>query len=431
MNLALLAARAAKLSSLVLLVGTDACPTGVAQEPPVSPASPASPTPTPAADSRLPPPAPAEASQWRIGASFEAVYDSNVFRLSDSIAKRLPEDRSGDQISGRFKDMKSVDDIVLTTELSLGRELKDADGDRFRLEPGLRYVDSTSNPERSHPEFFLDLTQDFGPTRKGKLEFEYQRDTFLRNYLADAVDFVNNVTSSERRYEAGVFDEWSASATFDQRLWKRSGESWSGWQTLGLRRLDLEASLGFGRRTFDSPFANHDRDRISAGLDVAAALGSDWVVTLGYGLDLDRGDNDREVMLLDEAPFGRDFNGDTDQLDLSARAFERADRSRNQHELKASLRWDLATDWSTEVGAALVIQRYRSNEPFDLVHRGRVDRARQLDGSLDWEFASDWKLSLTGGVSKERSNRSSAPGAADEAVGYKYWFAGLGISAKF
>ncbi len=368
---------------------------------------------------------------WTVEAGFKAVYEDNVFHLSEDSLDRWRQNHSSDRTSGRFHGMDSANDVILTTELQFKRKITDDHGDDLRIEPGIRYLTYTANPKKSHPEFFLEMHQELGSGRALALDLEYQRDVFARNYLADVTDTVGNVSSSERRYEDGIFDEWSASASLEQRLWKRAKDSWAFWHTLGIRRLDLDAGLGVGRRWYYVPFSNRDRDRIASRLTLAAQIGDDWSATVGYAYDWDRTDNGREVLIRDEDDFNRDFNSDGDLVDQNVRAFERVDRSRDQQEIEARLVWDFAKRWSAELGGAVQVQEYRSNEPVDEVHRDRVDRVKKLKLDVEWRFRANWKASLFAGLLREDSNRNSATDANDEEVGYKNYFVGAGTSVRF
>ncbi len=368
---------------------------------------------------------------WNLRAEFQALYEDNVFGLSEDSLDRLSEDRASDEISGRYDDMNSAYDLILTTELEWQRKITDSDDDDFRIEPGLRFLAYTENPKKSHPEFFLEMQQEFLSGSTLELDLEYEKDVFARNYLADATDLVGDVSSSERRYEEGIYDDWSASASFEQRLWKSSADRRAVAGALGIRRVDLDATVGVGRRWYYVPFSNRDRDRVFASLELKAEFGKGWSATVGYAFDRVRTDNGREVLIRDEDEFDMDFNLDGDRVDQDVRAFESVDRSRNEQELGVGLTWDFAKHWSAEIGGSVRVQDYLSDEPVDDTHRDRVDRGRALSLDLEWEFRDHWTASLVAGVVREDSNRNSAADADDEEAAYNNFYVGVGATAKF
>jgi hypothetical protein len=189
--------------------------------------------------------------------------------------------------------------------------------------------------------------------------------------------------------------------------------------------------VAFGRRWYDVPFSNRDRDRVTAKLGLTAGLSGGWSASAGYRYDRDRTDDGREVLIRNEDDFDLDFNLDGDRVDQDVRAVERVDRSRNQHEVEAGLEWAFAKDWSAGVRGSLRVQDYLSHEPVDVTHRGRVDRGRELRVDLDWDVSDGCRTSLSAGVSRERSNRSAAPDADDEEASYNNFFVGLRASFRF
>jgi lipopolysaccharide assembly outer membrane protein LptD (OstA) len=368
---------------------------------------------------------------WKLRASFEALYDNNVYRLSDDSIERQREERSDDAISGRFDDMNSAADVRLEYEVELRRTFTDSKGNDFGIAPGLRLLQYLENPKKTHPEFFLEVRQELQPGSTLHFNVEYRKDVFVGNYLADVTDLVGSVSDDERRYDAGVYDQWSASVELSQRLWRRSKESWDVWRTLGVRRLDLDAEVGGERRWYYSPFSNRDVNRLFTRLRLTAEVTHDFDASFQYELDLDRTDNGNEVLIRDEDDFGIDFNGDGDRVDQDVRAVERVDRSRNQHEFEARLTWRFAPHWSVGLRGTLRLQDYLSDEPVDTGHRDRIDRARELRLDLKWTFVENWQAFLRAGIEREKSNRDAATTMDDQEVNYHDAFVGLGVNVKF
>ena len=379
-----------------------------------------------------PPAAPAASDQsWFLQVGLEAEYNTNVFYLSDTSLERWKEDHPGDHVSHRFDDMHTPDDVIFTMSMELRKDVAEVLGGDLRIEPAVRYLQYVNNPKLSHPEFDLTFRDDLGPDTSLTLKLEYDLKVFAQNYLADATDFRGSVTSSERRYEPGVYDEFSTSATYEQRLWSRTRDSASIWRTLGIRRLIGSEMLEVGLREYESPFGNRDYDWIAARLRLETVLSDRWRARIGYKFERDQSGHGREVMIRDEDDFSRDFNGDGDQIDQNMRAFERADRSRNEQTFDARVTWEFAKDWSASIAGYYQVQDYLSEEPVDSTHRGRVDRRRELRVGTDWRFLDHWKASLTTGVSLERSNRNSDPGADGVHYYYRERYVALEVTRRF
>jgi hypothetical protein len=372
-----------------------------------------------------------QAPRWTFRAGLEALYDTNVFDLSEDSLDLMSQHRASDQISGRFDDMNSADDTILTTEVGLQRTDAGWGGNDLHIEPRIRYLRYSQNPKMSHAEFFLDMRQELQGANALELDLRYKNDVFTENYLADAVDLTGSVSSSERRYEPGVYDEWSMALSYERRLWSRSRDSWAIWRASGIRRLNMDATLGAGHRKYQLPFSNRDRDRLSARMRLEVELGKQWRIAGGYTFDRDRTNDDREVVIRDEDDFDIDFNGDGDRVDQNVRAFEKVDRSRNQQIFDLRLTWDFAKHWSASIKGAYQLQDYLSNEPVDTTYRDRVDRERSFRVDLDWEFIENWTASVFAGASREKSNRSEDPGADGQSIDYNDRFIGIGVMARF
>lgn len=382
--------------------------------------------------SKGPAPLPAAPEQsWFLQLGLDVEYNTNVFYLSDTSLERWKEDHPGDHVSHRFDDMHTPYDTIFTGSMELRKDVAEVFGGDLRIEPAVRYLQYVNNPKKSHPEFELTLHDDLGPDTSLALNLEYDLKVFDTNYLADATDFRGSVSSSERRYEPGIYDEFSTAATYEQRLWSRTRDSASIWRALGVRRLNGSEMVGVGIRAYESPFGNRDYDWITARLRLETVLSDHWRARVGYRFERDESGHGREVMIRDEDDFNRDFNGDGDQIDQNMRAYERADRSRNEHIFDFRVTWDFAKDWSANIGGYYEVQDYLSQEPVDSSHRGRVDRRREARMGTDWRFLDRWRASLTAAISLERSNRNSDPGADGVHYYYRERYISLEVTRRF
>lgn len=330
--------------------------------------------------------------RWRWDLFFEEKlsYDSNVFELSDKLRDRFKENRPGDDVSGRFDDMDSIDDVVVSSRLKLVSKVRGAGANRFRVIPSIRYDYYALNESKSHPTFGVSFERGSRSGSRISLDLEYELDAFAKNYLEDVTDSVGSVSAMDRVYARGEYDEASASIKYKTRLWKRQKKSQS---FLDARRIAGFAELGYARRDYDGPFFNRDRNSVDLSLGVSIEFGKRWKFNTDYEFDFVSTDNGKEVLVRDEPEFGIDFNGDGDIDDLKRRTEQRVDRSRMDHTLDIRLRYDIAKHWDAWAGYAFRYQDYLSSERFD-TRRGRDDFEHRVRAGVGWDIDSSWSLEL-------------------------------------
>jgi len=364
--------------------------------------------------------------RWDLLLDEELIYDSNVFRLSDKVRDRLEDERPGDKISGRFDDMDSEDDVVVSSSLILVSKLAGIGDSRYRIIPSVTYDYFTQNDRKSHPTFGLSFERDSGPDEIS-LDFEYELDAFAKNYLHDVTDLTGRVTARDRVYDRGEFDEFSVEVTYGTRLWKRRKKTRS---FLDARRIEGFAELGYARRNYDGPFYNRDRNAVGVALGATAEFGKRWRLDLEYDFDFVSTDNGKEVLVRDEPDFDVDFNGDGDTTDLRRRTVQRVDRSRMDHIVDLRLRYDITKRWETWAGYAFRYQKYFSNERFD-THRDRDDFGHSVRAGVGWDIDSRWSFELEGQWYTEDANKKDFGDIDDRGNHYERFKVSFGVILKF
>src|SRR3990170_5132604 len=202
----------------------------------------------------------AGAWKWKGEAEAGLAYDTNVYSLSSTQKARLKEDRASDQTSGRFNDMESVEDLILTPRFKAAGKTIGLGGRGFEVKPSILYELYAENTKKNHFELGLGLKHELWAEDWLAIEFGYAPDVYKKNYLSDAVDVTNDgVSSSERVYSPATYNDVKVDLVYGRRLWKRGkGPRASG----GVERVDGEVLAGIQKSEYDSPFGNRSEDSI-------------------------------------------------------------------------------------------------------------------------------------------------------------------------
>ncbi|HIF91539.1 MAG: hypothetical protein ABGX04_17125 [Myxococcales bacterium] len=364
---------------------------------------------------------------WDLDLGIEGTYESNVFLLSDGSIDRFKEDDPDDAISGRFDDVKEVDDFVVTAAAKMRVAGDGLMKRRVQAWLGVEYDQAVYNEIRSRPRFRIGASQQLGKGRRASIEFEYELDRFKRNYLSGTEpDPGGSIKRDERRYRAGTFSTAEIVASYDQRIWKRSKKRPNLVEVLGIRRIDMEASLGYARRDYDH-FSNRDRNELIVGVGAVAQVGKSWRIEVDYGLSSIFTSRDPEFLIIDEIDAGRDLNGNGNDSDNNVPVDERVDRSHIDHTVGIEVEWAASKRVMLKAGYDFMFQDYLSDEPLDLTYNGRKDERHRLFGGVEWSFAKRWAASLGGIWMDESSDRSGE----NEETSYSGYMISLGLSARF
>ena len=379
------------------------------------------------AQSNVPTEPRAAANDWRVtpGISVETEYDDNVFLLSPG--KRNDLGATGDVAapSRRFANMQSAGDLVTTMEVSVGVTGAGLRGRTLELRGDVHYELYARNPERRHLSLAFVAEQSLRRGKRVRLRGSVTPSYFAKNYLADAVDRDANgdISPDERMYEPGVYRE--VAAELDTRLRLRDATRQHPFGAA------LQPSIGYYARTYEAPFSGRDMSGPTAGLKLLLDLGPRARVDLGYQLASLSATLARQVMLLDESAFGRDFNGNGSSDDAVARAFELSDRSRTEHAVAASVHYEVSKRADLEVGGEHRTRNFSSSQPFDVANNGRSDSRNTLGAELSVKLARGVRLVAGGEITSQRINRENDPGSTGEVTDYDKHRTRVGLSYRF
>lgn len=350
-------------------------------------------------------------TEWR--ARTELKYNSNVFLLSGTQEDRMNANVAGDQVSGRFDDMESVDDLILTPDLRFEAKGPSPLGGRWDLRAGVEYALYLENTRRSHLLAGLGVGQKIGPAGRLELSFGFLPQYFNKNYLADATDLTGDVAADERRYREGVYREWEVEVEYRHAFWNRSAP-----QPFG---MDGILAAGFRDRTYDSPFGGRDEEApyFKLGLEFEHGKGVAW--GLLYRLEDVDSPTRREVLLLDEFAFGTPLNGDGLVDENDARTVQSVDRSRREQSVSLFVSVDLSPTAALRVGYTRLLKSFDSGEPFDVSHRDREDARDEIEAVLKFDMAKGWYGRAGLEWREQETDRPTDPGSSGETTDYKRW----------
>lgn len=372
-------------------------------------------------------------TEWRVKGTLE--YNSNVFLLDGDHQDRLENDLPADQASGRYDDMESVEDFILTPELRFEVKGPSPLGRRLDAWLGLQAPVYFLNPRRTHFDIGVGVGQSIG--RDGHLGFSAGMlpQYFNKNYLADGVDASGNgsISSDERIYEAGVYQEFEVQLEYRHRIVDRSAQ-----QPLG---LEGEVAAGYRMRTYDSPFDGRDETApfVRVGLDVSyafrrgAAKGSGWVLKGGvfYKYEAVDSPTEQEVVLLNEAFYGVDFSGDGDTTDSNARSVQAVDRTRTEHRFGVLLGASIGSSIDLGVEYSRLLKEFDSSNPLDVAHSGRNDTRDDFGLFLKYSFRKGVDVKVGYDWRRQITDRPDDPDSVSESTDYKRNIFYLSFSYRF
>lgn len=310
---------------------------------------------------------------WTVAA--EALYDSNIFRLSDSQRRQL-ESGSG---SDRFTDMSGPSDLVLELGLSGQVRGRGLGSRRVTMGVGLEVDAYASNTRLTHVSLETFATHALSSRDELTLELGWRPGEFRRNYLAGAE------TSGAPTYAAGVANRAQARLEYDRELRKGSDHD-----------LDLELSVEGSKRSLnDFPWRDRTGLTGAAELQVELSRRIDAVLSFARG----RGSHDGVPEPYIDATFVRtaSLNRDFDETELGAGLTFNLPRR-----TELLLGWERrARDYAAALGE-------------DPVYGDRQDDRDTFEGELRWDRKGPLEVRVGGSFRRQDTQRPAQGDTADE-----------------
>jgi hypothetical protein len=136
-------------------------------------------------------------------------------------------------------------------------------------------------------------------------------------------------------------------------------------------------------------------------------------------------------MLLDENPFGVDFNGDGSTNDVDARAFEMVDHSRTEHGLSFGLKAEPSKAVDIRLELAHRSRRFGSTQPYDVANNGRRDSRNELGAGVGVKLASSLRLNAAVLLQRQSLNRASDPAGLGDVADYSRHRTSIGLTYTY
>ncbi|HEX2781611.1 MAG TPA: hypothetical protein VHM30_19055 [Gemmatimonadaceae bacterium] len=363
------------------------------------------------------------ASGWRFQptVSVGEQLDDNVFLLPDAKKTRLG---AGAPAGSRYAAMASASDVVTTVSAQATLRGAGLAGRTLSIVPEFEYDLYVRNPERRGGRLGVSLAQKMARGGLLRLKGSMQPQTFFKNYLLDAIDGNNDgsIDASERLYAPAKQGESSAEADYTFRLRKATTS-----HPLGAA---LRVGAGWYSRTNNSSFASRDLHGPTASARLLMTPGSSSRIDLAYDYALLGAPAMRNVAILDESQFQRDFNGNGTTNDAAARAFEMVDRSRSEQELSATAGNDFGrTD--LEVSYAHRARTFSSSQPYDVGNNGRRDARNEFGGTLRFRLGDALRLRASLQRGTQTLNRASANVSTGDVADYSRTRSALVLEYRF
>ncbi len=361
-----------------------------------------------------------EASEWNIRwqAKTEVERDDNVFHLSPDQMLKMESVDSMENLSERYKNMRSIEDVIIPVALEFGASKENG---MFNLplsiQVGIEYQSYTKNPKRSH--VILDLVFQQKVSSEGRVRFQsqYVPTLFWKNYLADARDSTGRVSAGERVYKPGTYREWDVSLDYKHHFHGL------------LRWVDGSFLIGYRSRTYDDPFPGRNQSAMRLGPSLEFDFAKWWTAEVGFVYEYGRSPITAEVMILDEPDYLLDFNHDLDVADLNRRTVQNVDRSRDAGLINAATTFKPIKGLSISAKYEHLRRQYLSQEQIDPGNRDRVDKRDGVKITIDYNVVLGLYLRVGYRYEKQMTETPADPEVLGETA--DYLVRGFVIGAKW
>lgn len=347
-------------------------------------------------------------------------YDDNLFLLSGDQKRDLENAGPAEQISGRFRNMTDAAAFIFTPVVEFELQGPGVAGRKLELKAETGYNIYFSNSERNHVELALSAAQATSKNGRTRLRFKLVPDYFQKNYLADATDLTGSVTADERVYLPGRYREWEMMLDYRHRLLGGEDASLAAW-----------IGAGYGRRRYDAPFIGRNRNVPLAAVGIDANVTKRWELDFRYEFAAADSPRTNEVVILDEADFGVDFNGDSDALDIDLRTVQAVDRTHSDQRFLAESQFEL----TKRLGFGLAYERrrrhYSSQERFDVAHNRRTDDRDVIEAVVLYKLVKGTWLRAGYAYARQQSNRAGDPGLLGEITDFRRNRIVFGLQHRF
>lgn len=313
----------------------------------------------------------------------EVVYSDNIYHLTEFQITSLEEGVQEDADSGRFNDMPSARDVVITPWFQLNSGLHSPLGGKINLKSRLYYHAYSENTAKNYPEVSAKIKQTIGKNDDITLRLTYVNDFFKKNYLINVDDSNNNgnIPKEERIYSPAVYDEFETLFIYGHNVVKENKQR--------ISRIDIEPFGGFCSRIYNSGFHNRDRWILFGGVGVHVTFLSIVAIKTTYEFqDVDSPGN-LELVLFDETIGETDVNDDG-EIKENAPFVTRIDRSCHRHSLSIMPCIDVTDHCEVFFGYEWRKSIYSSQNPLDVAYYRQTAIRDQMEAGIKYKVSKKW-----------------------------------------
>ncbi len=350
---------------------------------------------------------------WKVKTTVESTfkYDTNIFKLSSTQRDKLDANSASNVTSGRFKDMETTGDFIVSPALKVALKTRGLNGKTLVLKPGVVYNIYTQNTEKNYAKLGFDVEQSLGGRSSVGVKVDYAPSVYGKNYLFDAVDGNSdgNISTAEKVYKKSDHDNFSVAGTYGRRLWKGKKHGNGKLGALGVNSVDGELLVGYSKKEYDAPFSNRTETGFMAGGAVNMVVDKSVDLTFRYLFESIDTPVSAEVLIRNENNFsgGTDLNGNSTTTDTAARTVQNVDRSRTEHTFGFKAATKVGNGWNGYFKYDLRLQNYLSNETYDVTRVDRDDVRHRLGIGLDKKYGKNWSLGFDYRWTQEKAGRSA------------------------
>ncbi len=323
--------------------------------------------------------------KWNLESRIYFKHNDNVFRLLDRKIARLELGNNSDLVSGRFKDMNSVTDYILSPKVIFNLKFPSPFGRKISVITSFGYNIYFSNSKSNYSDLGLEIRQQVGKNGRVNIEFDGSFGFFMRNYLSDAIDANNNgnITSSERRYAAGIYNEYELEGSYRYSIRVRDKKNKNFFQTPGIFVEPLASLLW---RNFNQTFSNRSRNGVEIGIELTLDPNQYFNLEFNYSYIMLKSPNEEELVLIDETATGLNMGDSAVTTNI--------DRSRNQHNIGGSLVVFPLKKLKIYLEYELQELNYLSTNPLDYNHYNWAINRTKLGFGVRWRLKKKWYAKL-------------------------------------
>jgi len=357
-------------------------------------------------------------TRWGVRMEFE--WNDNIYKLSESQQYRMNLNDPGDAVSGRFNDMASISDGIISIAPELEVRTKNGLFGRLLSLSGLiDYQHYISNTKKSHVNLALSIRQKISKKGRIILQADYIPSYFKKNYLLDATDSTGRVSSSERIYYEALYNEWEFLLSY-----KHLFNKW-------IMDIESELFVGYRNRNYNNQFPGRNQDAFGGGLAFELVPAKQWFVNLGYYFESVQSPITKEVMILDEPDYQIDFNNDRDFADNNRRTEQTVNRSNHSHTFELGLTFRPTKRIGLYAGIEFLFRNYISEEPIDPNFKDRNDTNTKFRLGFDYQISKKLFLMVEYKNVNQQTNRPEDPESVGEESDYKNNIVKAGIQWEF